>query len=170
MVEKNFAAVNFRLTYSGPFSFQDFLNFTDHWAYEHHYHKEIKDHAQHHQQRGQEIHYSIELWRHVNPQVVAIVRLTFLANKVKDVTISSRARKDRAQHGDLIVEIDGLLERHNIHAWENKPYIFFVRGIIDRFIHKTLFDVDAGPLASDVRNLYDRTRGFFQKDETRYLS
>ncbi len=170
MVEKNFVAANFRLTYKGPLSLSEFLNFVDHWCEEHHYHKEIKDHWQHQTPSGSELRYTFEMWHHVNTQVIAIVRLNFLAKRVKDVTLHSGGKKERVQNAEIVIDIDGHLESHKLHAWENKPYLFFVRGILDRFIYKNLFDSHAGPLASDVRNFYDRSRTFFNKEETRYLS
>ncbi|HLD87534.1 MAG TPA: hypothetical protein VJB12_05740 [Candidatus Nanoarchaeia archaeon] len=170
MVEKSFVAANFKLTYSGPFSLHDFLDYVDQWAHEHHYHKEIKDHWQHQSPDGSELRYTFELWRHVNTQVIAIVRLNFLAKRVKDASLHSQSRKMKAQRGEILVDIDGHLERHKLHAWENKPYIFFVRGIIDRFLYRNLWEADAGPLASDVRNFYDHARAFFNKEETRYVS
>ncbi len=170
MVEKSFVAVNFRLTYAGSFSLADLLDLLDRWAEEHHYHKEIKGQVEHNKQNGKELRYYIELWRHVNTQVVAIVRFTALMTEIKDVTISFSGKKERVQHGHVLVDIDSLLERHKLHAYENKPYIFFIRGIIDRFIHKNLFDMHEGPLSSDARNFYDTIRGFFQKEETKRVS
>jgi len=88
MVEKTLVAVNFRFVYSGSFSIHGLYDLVDKWAEEHHYHKEIKDHAEHHRPDGRELHYSIELWKQINYQVVAIVRFTLDAKRVRDATIT----------------------------------------------------------------------------------
>ena len=169
MVEKTLVAVNFRFVYSGSFSIHGLYDLVDKWAEEHHYHKEIKDHAEHHRPDGRELHYSIELWKQINYQVVAIVRFTLDAKRVRDATITVDRRKEKVQHGDVSIFIDSLLDRHRLHAYEYKPYIYFFRAIVDRFIYKNLLDMHEGPLAADVRNLYDHVRTFFQKEEVKRI-
>src|SRR3989338_5692391 len=138
MVEKTLVAVNFRFVYSGSFSIHGLYDLVDKWAEEHHYHKEIKDHAEHHRPDGRELHYSIELWKQINYQVVAIVRFTLDAKRVRDATITVDRRKEKVQHGDVSIYIN-------------------------------LLDMHEGPLAADVRNLYDHVRTFFQKEEVKRI-
>ncbi len=170
MVEKSLVSIYFRFTYSGSFSLHELLNLVDHWADEHHYNKEIKDHLEHHKGDGKELRHSLELWKHMNTQVVAIVRFTIVVRRLKDVTVSFGGKKERVQHGDVLIDMDSLLERHKLHAYENKPWIFFIRAIIDRFIKKNIFEIHDGELSSDTRNLYDTVRGFFQKEEVKRVS
>ena len=170
MVEKHFVAVNFRLTHSGSFSLYDLLDMVDHWAEEHHYHKEIKRHYEHHKPDGKELGYSLELWKHINAQVVAIVRFTVMVKRLKDVTITVGGKKEKAQHGDVFIDMDSLLERHKLHQFENKPYIFFIRSVIDRFMYKNLMDMHEGELTADIKGFHDRLRSFLQKEEVKRIA
>lgn len=170
MVEKGFVALNFRLTHSGPFSLHGLLDMVHRWADEHHYHTEIKRHYEHNKADGKEIGYSLEIWRHVNTRVVAVIRFTLQVKRLRDATITANGRKERVQHGDVFIDMDSLHEKHKLHQFENKPYIFFFRALVDRFIYKNLLEMHEGELSADIRNLYDRVRSFLQKEEVRRIA
>jgi hypothetical protein len=166
MVEKQFVAKNFKVLYHGAFSVHGFYEMVTKWAHDNHYHLEIKDQYEHHSSDGKELLYSVELWKHVTVQVVAMVRMHARFKEVKDVTVSAHHRKHRVQNGKVYIEVDGLVERHKQHAWENKPYIFFFRAWMDRFVYKNLFEQHFGMVSSDTRGFYDALRNFFRKEET----
>lgn len=170
MVEKQFVAKNFKITYQGAFSIHDFYDMVSKWAHDNHFHLEIKDHYEHNLPEGKEILYSVELYRHISVQVVAIVRLHARMKEVRDVSISSGHRSHRMQNGKVYIEVDGLVERHKLHAWENKPYIVFFRIWMDRFVYKNFYEQHFGEVSSATRSFYEAVRSLFQKEETKLIA
>ncbi len=170
MVEKQFVGKHFKMTYRGAFSIHDFYDAVAKWAHDNHYHLEIKDQYEHNLPEGKELLYSVELYRHMDVQTIAMVRLHARFKEVKDISIQTGQRKHRAQSGKVYVEIDGMVENHKLHAWENKPYIFFFRAWMDRFVYKNLFEQHFGEVSSATRSFYDTVRALFHKEETRMIA
>lgn len=170
MVEKQFVGKNFKIIYQGAFSINDFYDTISKWAHDNHFHLEIKDQHEHNHPEGKELLYSVEIYKHIDVQIIAMVRLHARFKEVKDVTISSEKYKHRVQNGKAYIEIDGLVERHKLHAWENKPYIFFFRSWMDRFIYKNLFEQHFGEVSSATRSFYGTIKGLFHKEETRMIA
>jgi hypothetical protein len=170
MVEKQFIGKNFKISYQGAFSAADFYDAISKWAHDNQYHLEIKDQSEHNLAEGKELLYSVEIYRHIDVQSIAMVRLHARFREVKDVIVQAGHRKVRMQNGKALIEIDGLIERHKLHAWENKPYIFFFRSWMDRFIHKNLFEQNFGEVSSATRSFYDAIRSFFHKEEQRMIA
>jgi hypothetical protein len=170
MVEKQFVGKNFKITYQGAFSIHEFYDTISKWANDNKYHLEIKDQHEHNHPEGKELLYSVEIYRHIDVQTIAMVRLHARFKEVRDVSIATGSHKHLVQNGKAHIEVDGLVERHKLHAWENKPYIFFFRSWMDRFVHKNLFEQNFGEVSSATRSFYEAVRSLFHKEETRMIA
>ena len=161
MVEKKFVVDGMKLSYNGPFDIIEFYKKVDEWISSKGKEKEIKKKTEHVEPKGKNIEWFIEIWEDVAEYARPIVRMRALFTNVKEITVKKGSKGKRLNTGDVLITFDGILETDIGGKWQQKPWFYFIRAVIDKFVWKFHTNKFEDKLAADVDSLYDALSDFF---------
>jgi len=56
-----------------------------------------------------------------------------------------------------------MLESSKVHAWKNKPGLIFLRGIVERFVKKNLYNIHDAEVIKDTKSLYNHLKKYLDE-------
>ena len=169
MTEKKQVFYDLRTTYNGPFVADDFYAEVDNWIKEKGYEKEPKKKMEQVAKNGKKIQWIIEAHRHLDELHHSVIVLRALLDNVKEVVIKRDGKKIRINNGDVFINIDGFVEAH-VHGsfYQVKPFYYFIRALIDKYVYNFWSDKYDGKVASDAHELFKRIHSFFNVQKYKY--
>ena len=88
------------------------------------------------------------------------VRIRIDGEDVKRVEIEKDGAKIPLQEGTLKIVFDGWIRSDRYSRWEDKPFLWFLRTIFDKYVFKDHYSKAEQWLFSDVEDIYLRVKSF----------
>lgn len=161
MSEKKIIVDGLRFNYKGPFDIIEFYDEVEKWIREQGMEKEIKKKMEHVEAKGKRIEWTIECWKMAMRNAKIVVRLRTLFTNVVEVEIVKDKAKRKLNQGNVLVTIDGFLESHFKHHWTTKPWYYFMRGLVDKFIWPVWIERFDKKVSDSAYDLHHRLTSFF---------
>ena len=159
MVEKKFVVDGVKIKYSGNFDVIEFYKKVEEWISSKGKEKEIKKKTEHVKPEGKRIEWFIEIWEDVTEYARSIVRIDAIFTDIKEV--KDKKTKRKLNKGKAVITFDGILETDIQGKWQQKPWFFFLRALVDKFIYKFHMNKIEDKLAADTYELHDKLDDFF---------
>ncbi len=136
MGERRIIVDNVKIAYEGLFDFNEFFLFLHKWFNDKNYEQWEKKNFEYDTPEGRHIEIEIEPWRKPTDYAKCSLNVVIIANNMKDVVIKKDNVPIKMNKGKLSVKIIGYLETDYQHRWEGKPYFYFIRTVIDKWVYK----------------------------------
>lgn len=161
-MEKKIVVDGLRFSYNGPFDIIEFYKEVEKWMQENGMEKEVKKKLEIVEEKGKKIEWLVECWKMAMAQAKVVVRLRALFTDVTEVELKKDKAKRKLNQGKVLITIDGFLETDFSHHWTTKPWYYFMRGIIDKFIWPVWLDKYDKQVIDSSNDLHQRLSSFFK--------
>jgi len=160
MSEKKLVIDQMKLTYEGLFDMTGLFRMIDAWFYEKGYDRwELKNYEQV-MPTGKDIEIELLPWKKTTDYFKNTIRIRIRAVNLKEVEIEKEGAKIKINQGKLMIIMDGYLESDYENRWENKPILYFIRAIFDKYIFKNYFQKFEKWLVNDVYDIHSRIQKY----------
>jgi len=89
-----------------------------------------------------------------------VIKMEIKMSGIKDVEVEMNSHKTRLNRGKVSIIFDGYLDTDYEHKWEQKPMLFVLRTIFDKWIYKSYMSNWESELVESVNQLYSTIKGF----------
>lgn len=168
MVEKKFVVYELRITYTGPVKIVDFYKEVEDWMKNKGFNKELKKKTERLTPKGKQIDWTIEMWKNITTFAKEIVRLRAAISNVKEIEIKRRSKRLKTQHAEIFLIIDGILETYLSQRWEQTPWFYFIRAMIDKYIWNFWWLKNDPIVSADTFDFHKNMRAFFNLQKIKY--
>lgn len=160
MAIKEYAILDDYVNYSGPFELQEFYALLDHFFRNHHYDKDEKKHYEKRTEDERYVEMILVPFKTVASEVTLKIYLEIYIRNIKDIEYKVKGKKRTVQQGDMSVRFRAFVIRKYPEIWEDRPFLFFIRVFIDRFLYNTHFGHYSKDVADDTLNLKQNIKNF----------
>ena len=160
MVEKYIVVDKLRLAYEGLFSVSELYKLIDGWFRTKSYDKAELKNVEKVKPEGKFIEIELFPWRKLTDYAISRIRIRMIMTDVKEVMVEREGAKVKLNQGSIQIVFDGYLETDYENRWEQKPIFFFLRTLIDKFIHRGEIDKYEEALAEEVNELQNEIKSF----------
>ena len=160
MSEKKLVIDNLRLNYKGIFSVNEFYKEIMNWFYERGYDMYEKKNVERITETGRNVELELRPYKQVTGYAKNEVRVRIFMKNINDVEDEKDGVKIRINQGDVEVIFDGYVETDYENRWENKPYFYFLRSLVDKYVWRIYTDKFESMLISDVHHIHTRIKSF----------
>ncbi|MEM4336653.1 MAG: hypothetical protein QXG86_01485 [Candidatus Woesearchaeota archaeon] len=160
MPEQKLVVEGIEINYEGLFSMREIYKLIDDWLRDYDYDKVEKVNTEYLRPEGKYVELILEPEKKVSDYVKNIIKIKLIGRNLKDVDIEEDGIKKRMQEGNLYITFTGVLETDYEGKWEQKPTLFFLRIIVDKYIYKFYTDKFENALARDVKELSNQVKSF----------
>jgi hypothetical protein len=160
MSEKKLVIDQLKLTYSGLFDLNGLYRIMDEWFYEKNYDRwELKNY-EFVLPEGKVVEIELLPWKKTTEYFKNTIRIRLKCSQIKDAEVEKEGVKIKVSKGDVQMVIDGYLETDYENWWDERPMLYFIRTIFDKYIFKRQFSQYEKWLVNDVYDLYGRLQKF----------
>ncbi len=160
MSEKRLVIDQLGLNYSGVFSVSAlYKKFID-WFHERGYEMFEKKNTEEITPTGRNIELELRPYKRVTSYAKNEIRIKVFITNVKEVVIDKDGTKNRLNQGDIEILFDGYVETDYENRWENKPYFYFFRALIDKYVWRIYTDKFETMIVTDVHHLHTKIKAF----------
>ena len=160
MAEKEFAVSELRLSYEGLFELEELYNHMDQWFKRHGYDKRETKDIETVTEDGKHIEIEWLPDKPINGYAYKAIKIRMIASEIKEVEIEKDGKKLKMDKGKVDFVFWGALTTDWENKWENKPVLFFIRSIYNKFLYKGYNAMWKGALKADVMNLNQSIKAF----------
>jgi len=111
-----------------------------------------KDHKQ--------IEMDLRPYKKYSDYVMVELRMDIVGTNLKEVEINMSGLKKKMYKGDLKIVFKGFLITDYENQWETKPFYYFMRMMVDKFIYKGYIDRAKDQFVDEITEAYDEIRSF----------
>ena len=167
MVEKKYVVENKQLLYEGPFSVPELYDAILQWAGEKGMEEEVKVKREFVEEKHKAREWILELWSELQHHIREVLRVRVLMKNVTQERVKLHGKLPTLDKGELMVNFDGILETDWEGKWEQKPIIYFLRFVFERYIYKYSQRKYDNNVAADLQNLHDTINKVLMKYRVR---
>ncbi len=136
MSEIYFVVKKQTIKYEGLIDVQEFYSFIDSWLKSKGFEKvEVKS-EEHADQKGKYIELLLEPFYKFNDYCKEVIRIHIHMYNVRDAEVVIDSHKLKMQEGLVSVDTDGFFVTDYENRWEERPFYFFLRSLIDKYIYR----------------------------------
>jgi len=160
MAEKDIVVNGLKLTYEGLFNATELYNTIDHWFKRHNYDKLETKNIEVVTKKGK--HMEIE-WvpsKDINNYAKNSIKIRMIISEMVDIDVEKDGHKIKMNKGKINFVFFGILVTDWEDMWENKPMLFFIRSLYNKFFYKGYVDKWKGELKGDVYALNSSIKAF----------
>jgi hypothetical protein len=159
-MEKRLVIKGMLLKYDGLFSVLDLYKIIDDWLKENGYDKVEKENIEYVKPEGKYIEMRLEPYRKVSDYVQNRIVMKIIMTNIKEVDIDIDRKKRRLNKGEIAINFDAYLETDYAQRWEQKPVLFFIRTLVDKYVYKIQTQKFEDSLKTDTTNLHTAVKSF----------
>ncbi len=159
-MEKRLVIKGMLLKYEGLFGVLDLYKLIDDWTKENGYDKFEKESTEYVKPEGKYIEMRLEPYKKVSDYVQNRIVLLIFMKDVKEADVEIDRKKHKLNKGNLAINFDAYLETDYEHRWEQKPTLFFIRTLVDKYIYKIYTQKFESNLKNDVNSLHTAIKSF----------
>lgn len=158
MSEKRLVVDQLGLVYKGVFNVKALYKEFSNWFYERGYENFEKRNVENITQTGRNIQLELRPYKRVAGYAVNQIRIKITMTDVKDIIMNKGEERVRLNQGDIDIKLDGYVETDYENRWENRPYFYFLRSLIDKYIWRIYTDKFENMIVADTHNLHTKIK------------
>lgn len=159
-MEKKLVVRDMVLKYDGLFSVKDLYKIIDDWLKENFYDKVEKENIEYVTPEGKYIEMRLEPFRIATDYVQYRIFMKIIMRNVKEVEVEIDKKKHKLNKGEVRIKFDAYLETDFTGRWEQKPVLFFIRTLIDKYIYRLYTERFENAVEKDVTGLHTAIKSF----------
>ena len=160
MSEKTLVIDQLKLNYSGLFDLNGLYRIMDQWFYEKGYDRWELKNCELVLPEGKVIEIELLPWKKTTEYFKNTIRIRMKCSEVKNVEIEKEGVKIKLNKGNIQLIMDGYLETDYEGWWEERPLLYFIRTLFDKYIFKRHYSQYEKWLINDVYDLHSRIQKF----------
>jgi hypothetical protein len=158
-LEKNLIIDNKELKYKGLFRVDDIFIAMNQALEEKGYQLREKKSEELVTERGRRDYYELRPFKIKTNYVTLMIKIKIVLDKVTESTEELHGVKQRFQNGEVLIAFDAWSLTDYAHRWGMKPWFYFVKGMINKFLYK--FPLESGftgELVGDTAYVYAKVK------------
>lgn len=161
MSEKKLVVDQVKFTYEGLFDLNGFYRLLDSFFYEKNWDRMEKMNQELVTPTGK--HIRIEYWpfKNVTDYYRNHIKIRMNFIDVVKVEVEKDGAKVKLDQGKVSIIFDCYVESDRYNKWENRPFFWFLRTMLDRYVFKDHYNKVQSWLFSDFEELHTRVKSFF---------
>ena len=156
---KDFVVFDDYVEYSGPFELRELYILIDKYFKDRHYDKNEKKHFEKNSEEGRLIELLMVPNKTVSEYIKMNIEILIEIKNIQDITINVNDKKKTIQQGDVSIRFRSFILKDYAGSWE-KPWLMFLRSLIDKYIYKTHIGQFGDELIEDTERLKFQIKSF----------
>jgi len=148
------------VSYEGKFEWAELTRMIEKWGKEHEYFVHIDAHKGGITTSGRNLAVEYNLFKKFSQIHYSVLKLEVSCSNMKDIVEKVDGRNRNINEGSVEAVFMGFLMTNIKSRWETKPSIYFIRGVIDKFIYKLYRPKYPGRVIGDATTLANEIRSF----------
>ena len=161
-MEKEIYVDKLTVTYSGYFSYNEFMEMINRWCQDHGYYRDIQSSSQKVAEKGVSKSFALQLQRKISHAHLSVLNVDIDFSDMVEVQKDVDGRMRTINKGDVEIVFHGYLMTSRKATWESKAYFAFIRTLVDKFIYKLDRPKYRGTVVADGNDLAKSMRGFLE--------
>ncbi|HLC98809.1 MAG TPA: hypothetical protein VJC00_02275 [Candidatus Nanoarchaeia archaeon] len=158
-MEKELLVDRYGLDYEGVFDFEGLLKRIDDWCRDNDFHLEILSRKDKVTSEGRKISIGYNIYRKWKKMYFTVIGFDLSIEDMKDIEVEVDGRMRNLNKGKVDAIFHSFLMTSIKARWETKGYLYFLRGIVDKFIYKVDKPAYRGIVVEDTYNLINEVKG-----------
>ncbi|MCK5107555.1 MAG: hypothetical protein KAQ83_02415 [Nanoarchaeota archaeon] len=167
MAERDFVVNGETLTYEGIFRASELLDTIDQWTKRMHYDKKESKALEVVKADGKHIEVMYEPWKDITSYAQKNLSVRVIMHGVKDVNVRKDGHNVVMNQGKVKVIFYGILKTDWEHRWENKPMMFFLRSLYNKFFYNGYVKGWRSEIKSDTHALKNAIKAYLNLNRYR---
>ena len=166
-MQQELYADHITVEYEGMFSYPELLKLINDWAQEKKYYKEIANSKEKVTKTGKNITVEFTFQRRIVHLYRSQIELTLEIEDMKDTQEKVDGQMKNLNYGKVTAVANGYTAASLSGRWEQKGYIAFIKGVIDKFIYKIERPELVALVVRETKDVIFKIRGFLNSYPTR---
>jgi hypothetical protein len=149
-----------KLTYEGIFDLKGLYQLIGNYFYERGWDFYEKLNTEQVFSSGKMVKIEMTPFKNVTDYYQIRIRIRLMGTGIKPIDIDQEGAKIPLQDGTLRMVFDGYVKTDRYDKWEQRPFQWFVRTLMDKYVFKAHYSKAEQWLYSDVEDLYARIKTF----------
>ncbi|MBI1969943.1 hypothetical protein HYS48_04580 [Candidatus Woesearchaeota archaeon] len=150
-----------KVHYHGLFELRAFRPMIVQWAKQNHYILDEIHGSELVEEESKDIHIHFLLQKKLAEYYFSVITMEVHMEHLKDKEVKLSGKSRTLQGATVEVTFNGFLMSFLQYRWESKPWFYFLRTVIDKFVYKIDRNVYQNQLISDAGDLMNKTQAFF---------
>ncbi len=160
MTERRLIVDHEKLNYEGLFSATELYQLIDNFFREKGFDKREVKNEEHIRPEGKYVLLELMPWKKITDYINHIIRVEMKMFNVTDVEVEKDGHTIHLNKGKILIIFDAFLETDYENRFEQKPLLFFLRTVFDKFVYRQYTEEATGQLKSTALELKDIIKGF----------
>lgn len=160
MTERTLVVDQLKLSYEGLFDLAGLYRLMDSWFYEKGWDKYEHVNQEQVTSEGRQIRLVLEPWKAITDYFKIIIRIKASFNDIQDIEVEKEGKKIRLNQGEIKMVFDGYVVSDRHGKWHEKPLMWFLSIIFNKYIFKEHHNNAERWLLSDLDDLYQKIKSF----------
>lgn len=148
------------LEYEGLFSAKELWKVIDQVFEQHKFDKVEFKNSEQVFKDGKQLRFDIRPYKKLSDYVKAEIKVILVAKNMKEVEITKKGITKKLYTGHVEIAFTAYLLTDYEHAWETKPFYYFIRMLIDKFVYRSYIQEAKAQIVSITNELYDEVRSY----------
>ena len=136
MVETYFVVKKQTIKYKGILNVDELYLHIDEWLHSKGFDKVETKTEEHVEKDGKYVQLKLEPFYKFNDYCKEVLRINIHMNNIKDTVVNIDGHKINMQEGNVTIDTDGIFVTDYENRWESRPFYFFIRSLIDKYIYR----------------------------------
>ena len=158
MSEKNLVIDGLELNYEGLFDLNELLKALDKYTAERGYEKAEKRRQEKVTPSGKEFSIELRPIKIKTEYYSLMIKIRMNITNLRDVEVLKNKTRTRLNHGSISMIFDAWAISDYMYRWEQKPFYYFLRVLVDKFVYKFHSGKFHGELVDDTHYIYDNIK------------
>lgn len=125
-----------KLVYEGLYNWTELYQMMDNWFKERNYQKVEKVNFEEVKEDHRFFHLELEPKKKVSDYIRIKVKIKIICHDVRDVEVEHDGKKEILQSSKMNITFSAKVETDYENKWEAKPFYFFLRTLMDKYVYK----------------------------------
>jgi len=149
-----------KIDYSGPVDVTGLFNMIENFIFYMGFDKRQDKDFEQNTPNGKFIEWQISPWKWITDYTRYIIKVRVLGYDIVKADTVHNGKKAKVESGRILIVIDGFVEYDLQSKWQDKPILFFLSQLYDKFIFKVYTERFEHMLVNDINHLHDQIEKF----------
>ncbi|MAG39296.1 hypothetical protein CMO90_04390 [Candidatus Woesearchaeota archaeon] len=149
-----------KLEYEGLFEPKELYTVIDQEMQQHGFDKNEVLNSEHVYQNSKQLEMVLRPYKKLSDYVKVEIKIKITAKNLKNVEIKKKGLTKKFYKGNIEIIFTSYLITDYENSWEMKPFYYFMRMIMDKFIYKNYIDEAKSEIITITNGLYEEIRSY----------
>ena len=130
------------------------------WFKEHHYNLVERINFEQTFEEGKQLEWKIAPFKRYDDYTKSEIKVSTALSGLKEVEVDLNGVKRKLWKGKASIKFTATLITDAFHRWNERPFVFFIRVLMDKFILKSPISEAEGKCRADCEALIDEIKSF----------